>query len=400
MPRQLADLLKAYELFTSKSDSPQVFHIWIALGTIAGAAQRKIFMHTMYFDVHTNMYIILVSPPGRAKKGAALRTGKNFLKAVEPKVNFATESSSPEGVVKLLAKISNPAHQSMTIYSMEMGTLMSTRPGEMVDFLTDIYDGNPDWERQTVAHDRQTITRPWLNIMAGTTPKWLGDKLGLIAMEGGLVARCIFPYSDERLLKNSWPRPTPELDEVGDAIKRDLSHIATLEGEFDFEGGLDGDAFRMYDTWYQDETQSTDMWIESKPWRSRFPKLDDPRTASYYDRKHIHLLKVAMSISLSYKDELVLTARDLIKAKVLLDATEPGMHKALGAAGKNVLAVETMRVAAQIATKGEATYRELLIANYHELGKKNMDIVLDELKVMGRIRQDGMTYKWIGGMEA
>src|SRR5690348_774422 len=156
MPRVLPDVLKAYAEFTSKSDSPEVFHLWMALGTISSVTQRKIFMHTLYFDVYTNMYIILVSPPGRARKGAALRVSKNFLKRVEPKINFATESASPEGIIKLFTKIQNPTHQSLSIFSMELGTLMSTRPAEMVDMVTDMYDCNPDWERQTVMHDKQS----------------------------------------------------------------------------------------------------------------------------------------------------------------------------------------------------------------------------------------------------
>lgn len=409
MPRQLPDLLRAYQYFTSKSDSPQVFHLWCALGAIAGAAQRKIFMRALYFEVHTNLYIILTSPPGRSKKGAALRTSKNFLRAVEPKVNFATESASPEALLQLLAKITNPKHQSMTIYSMELGTLMSTRPNEMVDFLTDIFDSNANFKRETMKYG-VSIEKPWLNIMAGTTPKWLGDKLGLIALEAGLVARCIFPYSDERLLKNSWPKETDEFKRLGETISEDLSHIATLEGEFEFDGGIGDDngtkpgvAYQFYDAWYQDEQP---LW-EALPdearlgqqFRSRFPKMDDPRTASYYDRKHIHLLKVAMALSLSYKDELVLTLEDLHRAKVLLDSTEPGMYKALGAAGKNPLAVESLRVQAQISTKGRVNYRELLIANYHDIGRKNLDIILDDLRLRGYAKQEGVDWSWIAKEE-
>lgn len=411
MPRQLPDLLKAYQFFTSKSDSPQIFHLWCALGAIAGAAQRKILMRALYFEVHTNLYIVLTSPPGRSKKGAALRTSKNFLRAVEPKVNFATESASPEALLQLLSKITNPKHQSMTIYSMELGTLMSTRPAEMVDFLTDIFDSNANFKRSTMQYGVD-IAKPWLNLMAGTTPKWLGDKLGLIALEGGLVARCIFPYSEDRLLLNSWPRETPEFKEVGQVISEDLSHIATLEGEFQFAGGIgdeNGDqpglAFRFFDAWYQDKPE---LWEAlpaearvpgEKQFQSRFPKMDDPRTASYYDRKHIHLLKVAMALSLSYKDELVLTLEDLHRAKILLDSTEPGMHKALGAAGKNPLAVESLRVAAQISVKKKVNYRELLIANYHDIGRKNLDIILDDLRLRGYAKQEGMDWSWVAKEE-
>jgi hypothetical protein len=236
--------------------------------------------------------------------------------------------------------------------------------------------------------------------MSGTTPKWLGDKLGLLALEGGLVARCIYPYSEERILENPWPRADTEFEEIGQLIAEDLSHIATLEGEFTFEGGDGGVARLMYDTWYRDKEElfaqlpETLQW--KKAWISRFPKIDDPRTASYYDRKHIHLLKVAMALSLSYKDELVLTVEDLLRALTLLDMTEPGMYKALGSAGKNPLSSEAARIASQIANSRSMNYRELLTGNYHEMGRKNLDTVLDELRLMGRVKQDGMNFVWIG----
>ena len=370
MPRKLKDWLQAYAEYTSESESPEVFHVWVALSTIAGAAQRKIMMRTAYFDVLTNMFVILVSPPGRGKKTTALRIGKNLLKSVEPKVNFATESASPEALIGLMSKITNQAHQSMTLYSSELGTLMSTKAEAMVDFLMDIYDGNPDWERQTVAHDLQKITRPWLNIAAGTTPKWLGENMGVVAAEGGLVARCLFAYSDERLLRSPFPRETERMK----ALKKDLIHdlciISALEGEFDF----DKDAEKYYNAWYLDE--------------SRFPAILDPRTASYYDRKHIHMLKVAMALSLSYKDELVLTLPDIQRAKVLLDSAEPGMRTALAAMGKNEHASELVHVLSQIKSKQSISYKDLLVENYHNLGKKQLDIVLDELVSMGRIKPD------------
>ena len=286
--RKLDDWLKGYAEYTAQSDSPQVFHMWCALGTIAGAAQRKIYMPYAYYDVHTNMFIVLVSPPGRGKKSSAMRAAKAILKEVEPRVNFVSESGSFEGLIGSFAKITNPTHQSMTLYSSELGSLMSTNPVGMVDFLTDIYDGNPDWGRQTVKHDLQVIKKPWLNLISGTTPKWLSERLGLIALEGGLMARTILPYSEDLILENPRPKETPAFRAVKQALIHDLSIIATLNGTFDFDGGDDGETAQWYDSWYKD--------------RTRYPAISDPRTASYYDRKHIHLLKVAMLLSLSHKD--------------------------------------------------------------------------------------------------
>lgn len=397
MPRKLPDLLSAYREFTKDSDSPEIFHLWVALGTIAGAAQRKIMMRAKTFDVHTNMFVILTSPPGRAKKGAALRTGKNFLKEVKPEINFASESGSPEAVVKTMSKISNPVHQSITLYSMELGTLMNTKPAEMVDFLTDIWDGNENWKRETITHQTQELKRPWVNIMAGTTPKWLGESIGLIALEGGLTARCIFPFSDERSLENPWPELDATSKALQEAIVEDLSAIAAMDGEFKFEGGKEGEAYRWYAAWYRDRDDDAYRKyhgaIEGRGFKSRFPLVDDPRTASYFDRKHIHLLKVAMILSLSYKERLELTLEDLRRALQLLNATEPGMRKALSAAGNNEDSTALTAIYSQIRANKKIEYKDLLRENYHNLrfGQRTLDDILRSLGKMGRIRYNNGT---------
>lgn len=372
--RKLDDWLRGYAEFTQNSESPEVFHMWVALGTIAGAAQRKIRMHLAYFDVYTNMFLILVSPPGIGKKTTALRVGKNFLKRVEPQVNFATESSSAGALIQMMSKISNPTHQSMTIFSSELGTLLGTDPVTMVDFLTDIYDCNPDWHKQTLARGKEAINHPWLNLLAGTTPQWLGEHLSKTAVEGGLVARCIYPFSDELKLENPLPKEDKAKKKIADELIHDLSIIATLEGEFE----LEPEAERFYSEWYMDKT--------------RFPKLMDPRVAGYYGRKHIHVLKVAMALSLSYKNELVLNLEDIQRALVLLEATEPGMTRAFSAVGKNEHSTDLERILAQLRSRGRMAYGELIAANYHSINKRTLDEILEQLRQMGEINVDNRVW--------
>jgi len=220
--------------------------------------------------------------------------------------------------------------------------------------------------------------------MSGTTPKWLSERLGLIALEGGLMARTILPYSEELLLDNPRPKETAEFRKAKQALIHDLSIIASLGGTFEFEGGDGGDAAQWYDEWYKD--------------RSRYPSISDPRTASYYDRKHIHLLKVAMLLSLSHKDELTLDLPDLQQALKFLDSTEAGMRLALNAVGRNERSNETGQILAQLAAKGRMEYKELLIENYTNLreGKMGLDKALLELKLMGRVREDNGTWIFSG----
>jgi hypothetical protein len=374
--RKLDDWLKGYGEFTENSESPQVFHLWVALGTIAGAAQRKISMHLAYFDIYTNMYIILVSPPGIGKKTTALRVGKNFLKAIQPPVHFATESSSASALIQLMASVAktNPLHQSMTVFSSELGTLLGIDPVTMVDFLTDIFDCNPDWHKQTIARGKESIPHPWLNIIAGTTPQWLGEHLSKTAVEGGLVARCIYPFSDELKLENPLPKLDVRKKEIAEKLIHDLGIIAGLEGEFI----LDSEAEKFYSEWYLD--------------RDRFPKLMDPRVAGYYGRKHIHVLKVAMALSLSYKNELVLLLEDIQRALVLLERTEPGMARAFSAVGKNEHSTDLERVLAQLQARGRMAYGELIAANYHSINKRTLDEILEQLRQMGEIAVDNRVW--------
>lgn len=381
MPRKLPDLLKAYAEYTSESDSPQIFHMWMCLSTIAGAAQRKIFMQSQHFSVYPNMYILLVSPPGRGKKTSALRSSKHLLEEVMPEVNFAAESGSMEALFEIFLDIQHPTHQSLTLYSMELGTLMATNPASMIDFLTDIYDGNKNFTRATIkGGGKKTIKAPFLNLIAGTTPKWLGEHLGLIALEGGLIARCVIAYSEDLLLNNAWPEASPKFDKLRKEIINDLSVIATIFGEVKFAP----DALEWYSEWYLD--------------KSRYPLVSDPRTAGYFDRKHIHLLKVAMSLSLSYKDELVLELEDLHRALDMLNMTEPGIRLALNSVGKNDSSVETFHLLSQIKSLKSAQYGQLLITNFHQMkyGKRSFDQALEELRVMGKIQQNGPIITYVG----
>jgi DNA polymerase III delta prime subunit len=389
MPREVPDFLRAYGQYVKESNAAEIFHLWVGIGVLSAVAQRKVFMRAAHYYIHSNMYILLVAPPGRGKKSTALRVGKELLSLVEPKINFAAQSGSFEGVVKVFTKIVNPAHQSLTLFSSELGMLMATNPAVMMDFLNDIYDGHPNWDRMTIKHDLQGITKPWLNLLGGTTPRWISDNAGLLASEGGFLARTILPYSEQRILDNPFPRRKDWIVELEGKLVNTLSHISSLQGQFDFEGGEEGEAFRWYDRWFRDKAVA-----DNPRWKSRFPAVEDPRTAGYYDRKDIHLLKVAMALSLSYKDELVLTTSDLESALSLLDGTEPGMRIALRALGKNEWASQSLHLQRQIQKAGKMHVRDLLIENLNNMPKKKMDELLEELVFAGLIHYSNGYYIW------
>lgn len=365
LTRQLPNWLHGFKEYTDEAESPAAYLRWAGLSTIAGAAQRKIWMQTQYFSVHSNLFVVLVGPPG-SKKSTAIAQSRKLLRQV-PEIHFTTSATSVAALIQQFTAIAGREHQSLSAYISELASLLSLSKEEMVDFLTDIYDGQPDWDKQTRSSSKEKIPAPWLNLLAGTTPQWLGDNFTRTAVEGGFAARTLFVFDDTRILKSPWPEITEHHTQLEAALVNDLVHISTLSGEFKFSA----EAREWYNDWYLDA--------------SRFPSVADNRTAGYYVRKPIHVLKVGMAISLAQRSDLVLTLDDLIVAVAMLDTIEPGMHAAFRAVGGNIFATDLERIESQIVGSSGLQYGAILAANFHAVDKFNLDRILDSLVAMGTV---------------
>lgn len=378
MARRLSNWLKGYQEFTDGTESPPIFHFWVGIGTIASAAQRKVLMDAGYFHVHSNQFIVLVSPPGRSRKSTALRIGKGILKGVPDwgqDIFFSTQASSVAALVKQMSAIPTKEHQSLTAFSSELGSLLGSKSVEMTDFLVDIYDCDPDWDKQTVGRGLEKIPFPWFNLLAATTPQWMGDNLSRTAIEGGFVSRTIFVFDDTRR-RVAFPELTDDQKVIHKHLIHDLAQIAKLKGEIK----LSPDAKEYYRHWYE-EVNAT-------------PQNVDYRITGYYERKHIHVLKVAIALSLAESDKLVLEPRDIEIALAALEELEPGMRRAFSAVGKNIYSTDLERIKSQIMDSGGLKYKQILAANIHSVGKEDIDRLLDTLVDMGDIeRHQGNIFK-------
>lgn len=375
--RRLENWLLAYDKYVEGTESPKSYHMWVALGTLAAAAQRKIYLpYVAGQPIHTNMLIVLVGPAGGPRKSTALGIGKALLmgsKEWGAKVELAPKKTSGAALVSRMARINNPDHQSITAYASEFGTLMGSQNSEISDLLTDLWDCDPNFDKETVGRGSEKVTAPWVNIMAGTTPTWLADNLPKTASEGGFVSRGIFVYAEDNQV---WvPRPSLSLEqrELGIDLAHDLAEIAALSGEFSFSE-LAG---KFFDDWYLDR-------------RNFAPKYGN-RMVTYYNRKHVHVLKVAMMLSLARDDELVLETRDISAAIDIVEEVERTMSLAFQGVGRNQLSMEQEKIRKEIKRAGAqgVTYKELLINNIHALDKIQIDGILLTLIQMGEVATQG-----------
>lgn len=359
---------------TAELESPVAYLRWAGLSTIAAVAQRKIFRDTQAYTVYPNMYVWLVGPPG-TKKSTAVRSGRRLVKDI-PAVYLTSDAPSIVGIMQDFKDVAaiQKDHQSLNGFILELSTLFENGGETMTGFLTAIYDGDADYVKRTRIGGKEHIPYPWFNMIAGTTPRWLGDNLSKNAVEGGLVARTLFIYSDEQNFNSPEPEITPAFRKREEVLTHDLAHITQIAGQFEWDGGKEGDAWKWYDTWYRNP--------------ERMPRIPDNRTQGYFVRKPMHLLKVATLLSLAKRDDKVYKIDDLVAALALLDSIENGMKRAFSAVGGNPYATDLERIGDQIKQSGGMTYAELIASNFHNLERSKLDMTLDSLCALGRIRRD------------
>jgi len=327
MTRKLKNWLKTYLQFTKFSEAPEIFHFWTAVSTLAGALQRRVWIDQRYFQWTPNKYIILVAPPGIATKSTSMGIGLSLLEQV-PGINFGPSSMSWQSLTKAFTEvqvdfpINGETEPSKAIYATqsaitcsvsELGTFLNPRDQDLVDFLTDMWEGKKRvWVRETFAHGRQEIVNPWLNLIGGTTPAWLKASVPEAMIGGGLASRIVFVYGDRKRHFNAYPglsSPTEEYNRTEEALVHDLCLISEMVGEM----FLTEEAILWGQTWYQEH------------WTSRPIHMASDRFEGYISRKQTHVHKLAMIIQAAKGPSLLVEKDSLIAANKIITATEYDM---------------------------------------------------------------------------
>jgi len=373
MPARLIDpkksnWIEAYLAYTNESESPEEYHKWVAISTIAGAMRRGSFFDYGYFLAYPNMYIVLVGPAGRCKKSTAMRIGRGMLSEV-PNVNFTTDSITRERLIQDLTQVTKDGHSTMTAYSSEFASLLTSSGMDMVVFLTDIFDSPTEWSHKTKLGGTNKIKGPCLNMCGATTPDWIAKAMPLDTVGIGLTSRIVFVYHDTPRVRPPFPKLSPGQKQIRESLVKDLAAISNINGEYKW---VNDEAQRAYETWYES--------------RIMLPNpTGDPRLNGYYERKPVHLIKLCMVVAACYRDETVITIEDFARAKALMDEIEVGMPKVFANVGKNPLATDYDDVAAAIAAHPGIEIGGLMRMFKHSVDLEQMDKVLSALVSMKRV---------------
>ena len=400
MSRELSDWLTKYLEYTENSESPISYHTWCGLSVIAGALQRRVYLKWgLGRVIYPNLYVVLVGPSGRTRKGVAIGIAKDFLKKI-PGITVTPESSSGRQAMimamkRAIVNFQDPSdgkikfHCSVTAFSEELSVFLGQGDIAYLSNLTDWYDSKDDWEYETVGRGKDSLQGLCLNLMGGTAPDWIQSMIPQEALGGGFTSRIIFVV--EEVKRKIIPKyiPTQEELEMQEVLQRDLERISQLAGEITFTE----DAEKLYIDWYIDQDKKLSAGL---------PAVPDTRFAGYCERRATHLQKLMILCSASRCDDLKISAADFNRALSLLHMAEINMPKTFGGLGKSRMSDETDAVMSYIKSVRTTTRKILLQKFYRDLDPNTLAQVESLMTQMGVLKiklmpeQADKQYTWIG----
>ncbi len=360
MARHFSNWLKAYFAYTIDSESPDDFHFWTGVATIAGALRRRVWLDMRKFQWTPNFYIILVGPPGIATKSTSVRTGMKLLGQVEG-IHFGPPSMTWQALTDSLVdavehlKIVKPDGSEefipmscLTIPVSELGTFLKIDDVVLVDVLVDLWDGQlTKWGHKTRTGGIAEITNPWLNVIGCTTPSWLKTHFPDHLIGGGLTSRIVFIYGDTKRKLIPYPdevMPDEEYRSIEARLVEDLKEIASLSGGY----SLTADARRWGHHWYEAH------WTEPRPLH-----MASDRYAGYLARKQTHIHKLGIVLAAARNNDLVIDLEHLDEAEKILSIAEAHMMKVFESIGIVMEAKHMKELVAYVKAHGWLTADQL-----------------------------------------
>jgi len=351
--RELPSWIDAFVEYTELKPTPLIFRKWAAVGAIAGALERRVWVRTNAAELYPNLFLVLVSPPG---------VGKDF--AINPIVDLwsatglfsiAPISMTHKGLIDELADekshkqfIQNGQwinYHSLLAAVPELGVIIHGHDLAFMSALNELFNCRKLFEERIRSRDETLrIERPHLHIVTGTQPNFLGEILPEAAYGMGFTSRIIMVYAGEAVRVSLFTMEKPK-DELKRKLITDLKTIGRLYGQFT----LTAEAGGAIEDWHMHGCRT------SQPTHSKL--------IHYNTRRIMHILKLCMVFSSSRDNAMEITMEDFQNSlDLLLEAEElmPQIFKEMAAGGQINEIEEAFHLVARLGKGGPVPEHKLV----------------------------------------
>ena len=356
MARHYVDWLDAFVQYASLGEAPLEAMYWVGVSTIAGALRRKVWIDEIIFQWLPNFYIVLVAEPGIVSKTTTANIGFELLREVEG-INFGPDMTTWQALIEAVEGLGETFEldglqypmSAMTVAIDELGTFIDPDDRSQIDALVALYDcKRGDLKKLTKSQGSNTLSYPWINIFACTTPTWINSNFPDYFLGSGFMSRVIFVMVGGK--RHFVPYPSRRVQPTRPAVKAhlvsDLRQIAGMAGAFQ----LTPEAFEWGEAWY----------------KAHWTKYANggKELLGYPARAQTHMHKLAMVISASRGEFPLITEAHLIEADSRLRALEGGMSRVSAIVGTQGLTRAADDIVEAVKKAGGTINRRELFRKY------------------------------------
>lgn len=380
MTRKLTDWINAYKEYTKNTEPPTSYHVWTGMALVAGALQRKVFLKWGFETIYPNLYVVLVGPSGKCRKGTAMGIGRDIFKQIG--LPLISESITREGLIRRMKNSvatyqlpdgSIKFHCSVMCMSPELTVFLRKGDIGFLADLTDWYDSNDEWTYETKNAGTDQIEGMCFTLLGATAADWLQSILPSEAIGGGFTSRILFIVEENKRQTVTLPTMTKEELHLRQLLIHDLEQISIMTGPFE----LDDAAMKAYDHWYT---------VQEAKIKSNTPPISDPKFAGYCDRRATHVRKLSIIISASRRDSRIITEDDFNTAVRMLVQAEQKMPGVFSAVGDSPYSALLDKVLKFLQAVGSCSRADLMTRFYRDMDTRALEAVETILSHMKVIR--------------
>lgn len=384
MARHLENWLDSYLTLLENTEPARIFDVWVGYSVIAAALRRKVSLQLGRLIYYPNIYVVLVADPGVARKTQAIKYGVSFLNTI-PDIRLSADSATKEamtddielsGLDELMVDGTTLRHSSLNIISKEFESFLGQKKENtrMLTALTDLFDCPDDWSSRTRHSGSSKIIRPWLNLLAATTPDSLASSLPASAVGGGLTSRIMFVWADKKKKSVAIPFMTEDELKLKEKLEKDLYQISRISGEYI----MTNDCIKKWVEWYDayDEDESGDRVCTDKSF------------SGWYSRKPTYIIKIAILRAASESNILTIQWKHIETAIREVIQVEHIMGNAFKAIGKSEISAEVDSVLQIIKKFQWISEKKLMSEVWRDIDASKFDNVIETLLKTGKVGRD------------
>ncbi len=384
MKRNYPDWIQEYLKYTNHTEAPKTFHYWTAVATISGALRRRVWINMGHFKWFPNFFIFFIAPAGIVSKSTTVDIGMDLLTELDY-IHIGPAVASWQALVKDLGECREEAAvgdgtfqpmSAMTIVASELGTFLDPRNQDMVNVLVSLWDGKTGaWKKITKKDGEEIIINPWISIIGCATPSWIAENFTEYFAGGGFASRTVFVYEEEKANYIAYPfRRMPDeavMEKWGKSLTQDLEGISNLYGKFT----ITEEALDWGEKWYYEHFNSPHEHLQSE------------RFKGYLARKQTHIHKLAMVLSASRRDDLIIDLAELKEAHEQVTALETDMPKIYGISNREAEMSIAADIFMKLSEKGKVSKMKLYREFIHVIKWDTYESVLRSLINSGKVAQ-------------